>query len=96
VQVGESSERRTQDVFRRANERLLDAVSDRVDGQRPIPFLCECLDPSCRGTVNLTVAQFRRLRETPNRYAIVSGHPTLDGERLIATKGDVSIVEKSS
>lgn len=93
--LGRSSDRRNQDVFRRANERLLDAVQDRVDGRRRIPFLCECLDPSCRSTVELTIEQFGALKEEPNRFAIVTGHPRIDGDEVVATYGDVTIVEKS-
>lgn len=86
--------RANQDVFRRANERLLAAVNDRVDGSRPIPFICECLDPTCRSTVQLTIEQFRDLRTTDKRYAVVSGHPLLDGERILEEDDGVTIVEK--
>ncbi|HEX5468262.1 MAG TPA: hypothetical protein VFW80_04350 [Gaiellaceae bacterium] len=93
--LSRTSERRNQDVFRRANERLLDAVRGRVDGRRRIPFLCECLDPSCRSTVALTIDQFEALRDEVNRFAIVTGHPRVEGEHVITTHGDVTIVEKS-
>ena len=92
----ENAVRRTQDVFRQANERLLRAVGDRVDDDRPIPFLCECLSASCRSTVQLTVEQFRRLREQPNRFAIVTGHPLAEGERPVQRDSDVTIVEKTN
>jgi len=88
------AESTTHDVFRRANERLLAAVSNRIDEARPIPFLCECLDSECRSTVQLPIEQFRELRESDNRYAIVSGHPILDGERVLEVEGDVTIVKK--
>ena len=83
-----------QDVFRRANERLLAAVSDHVDEARPIPFVCECLDSECRSTMQLSIEQFRELRESDNLYAIVRGHPILDGERVLEVDGNVAIVEK--
>ena len=88
------AKRENQDVFRRANERLLAAVSDHVDDSRPIPFLCECLDPECRSTVQLSIQQFRDLRESESRYAIVTGHPAANGEHAIEIDGDVTIVEK--
>ena len=88
------SARENQEIFRRANERLLNAVSDRVDGDRALPFLCECLDPLCRSTVELTTDRFRSLRRTTNRFAVVAGHPLMEGERVIASEGNVNIVEK--
>lgn len=90
----ESAKRENQDVFRRANERLLAAVGDRIDDHRPIPFLCECLDSECRSTVQLSIGEFRDLRDSDDRYAIVTGHPTLPGERLVEVDGNVSIVQK--
>ena len=89
------AKRANQDVFRRANERLLAAVGDRIDPERPIPFLCECLDPECRTTVHLSIDQFRDLRESDNRYAIATGHPLLDDERILEKDGGVTIVERS-
>lgn len=88
--------RRNQDVFRSANERLLVAVADQIEDTRPIPFLCECRDPACRSTVQLTVGQFRDLRQKQRYFAIVTGHPTLDDERIVETDGDVTIVVKAA
>ena len=90
----ERTPRANQDVFRRANERLLAAVRDVVDNERPIPFLCECFDPDCRSTVQLSIEQFRDVREVDNRYAIVTGHRTMNGERPVEVDGDVTIVQK--
>ena len=90
----ERQPRANQDVFRRANERLLAAVRDVIDDARPIPFLCECPDPDCRSTVQLSIERFRDLREMDKRYAIVTGHPVLDGERPVEVDGEVTIVQK--
>jgi hypothetical protein len=90
----ERSQRENQDVFRRANDRLLAAVGDRIDDHRPIPFLCECLDAQCRSTVQLSIEEFRDLRESDDCYAIVTDHPTLPDERVIEVDGNVSIVQK--
>ena len=88
------AQRTNQDVFRRANERLLAAVGDRIDDGRAIPFLCECIDPECRSMVQLSIEQFRDLRESDTRFAIVTGHPIRHGERSVELDGDVTIVEK--
>ena len=90
----ERTPRANRDVFRRANERLLAAVRDVVDDERQIPFLCECFDPDCRSTVQLSIEQFRDVREVDNRYAIVTGHRTMNGERPVEVDGDVTIVQK--
>jgi hypothetical protein len=86
---------RTTTSFDGQNERLLAAVRDVVDDARPIPFLCECVDPDCRSTVELSINQFRDVREVDKRYAIVTGHPTMNGERPVEVDGDVTIVQKA-
>ena len=91
---GPTIARVNQDVFRRANERLLAAVGDRIDPRRPIPFLCECLDPDCRSTVELSVEQFRELQAERNRYALVTGHRLMHGERIVDVDGSVTLVER--
>jgi len=96
MEAGRGTPRRNQDVFRRANERLLAAVENHIDDTRSIPFLCECLDPACRSTVQLTIGQFRDIRAKQNHFAIVTGHPTMDNERIVETDGDVTIVVKAA
>jgi hypothetical protein len=91
-----SSTRENQYISRRANERLLHAVDGKVRKGRSIPFLCECLDPECHSTIQLTVEQFRGLREQPRRFAIVKGHPMMEGERVVETTESVAIVEKEA
>jgi len=88
------AEHANQEVFRRANERLLAAVGNRIDDARPIPFICECLDPQCRSTVELSIEDFRDLLEADEHYAIVTGHPVMDGERIVEVDGGLTIVVK--
>ena len=50
--------------------------------------------PGVPSTVQLSIEQFRDLRESDTRFAIVTGHPILHGERSVELDGDVTIVEK--
>jgi hypothetical protein len=92
--AADTKQRLIQNVFRRANERLLAAVGERIASDREIPFLCECLDPSCRSTVLLTVDDYRLVRENERRFAIIPGHPTMTGENAVSETNGASIVEK--
>jgi len=44
--------------------------------------------------VQLSIEQFRDLREIDNRYAIITGHPIMNGERPIEVDGEITIVQK--
>jgi hypothetical protein len=46
--------------FRHANLRLLELVS-REPLVEEIPFICECDDPGCFGTVQLSAAEFEQI-----------------------------------
>jgi hypothetical protein len=84
-----------QDLFRRANQALEKALRGKVSEERPIPFLCECLDESCRSSVEITLTEYDRVRAYANRYVILPGHPTADGEEVIEEDGRRAVVEKN-
>jgi hypothetical protein len=41
----------------------------------PLPFLCECDDVSCRSVIRLSAAAYAETRASPDRCAVVDGHP---------------------
>ena len=92
---GQESLVENQQRFRRANERLYGAVSQMVDGDRPVPFLCECADASCMAPVHLSLTQYRGVRSDDSRFVIVPGHATIDGEGVVIENERYTIVEKT-
>jgi hypothetical protein len=91
---GQESLVENQQRFRRANQRLFGAVSPMVDGDRRVPFLCECADASCTAPVHLTLTQYRGVRSEESRFVIVPGHATIDGEGVVTENERFSVVEK--
>jgi hypothetical protein len=91
---GQESLVENQQRFRRANERLYGAVSSMVDGDRPVPFLCECPDDSCTAPVPLSLTQYRGVRSDDSRFVIVPGHATIDGEGVVTENERFAVVEK--
>jgi hypothetical protein len=75
------------------NERLREFV-ETMDDVELIPFLCECMDDTCMGRVELTLDQYAGVRSRENRFVIVRDHPTLSGERVVQENGPYQIVEK--
>jgi hypothetical protein len=85
---------RTQDLFRVANERLDERIRD-LDLDRPlIPYLCECADERCLGRVHLSVEEYEEIRAKPDRFVIVPGHATVEGEKVVQESGHFHVVEK--
>ena len=81
-------------TFRDANERIRDkAEAHNVD---PIPFICECADPSCTAIVQLTIEQYEEIRADPRHFLNVPGHEIAAqgyGE-VVATRDGYVIVRK--
>ena len=84
-----------QTLCRGANERLEQAVQDHVAEAQRVPFLCECADAFCRGRVDLTLEQYRALRARENCFAIIPGHPCVEGEEIVEQYEGSHIVEKT-
>jgi hypothetical protein len=86
-----------QSFGRSANERMrARAVAHRFDFNQRVPFQCECADRGCREIVMLSLVDYERIREFPNRFLLVAGHEAEDDthERVIEAENGYAIVEK--
>jgi hypothetical protein len=63
-----------QATFRTANERIEASAEAMKLIVYPVPFICECSDPSCTEIVRLTLAQYEEIRSVPTRFFNVPGH----------------------
>jgi hypothetical protein len=80
--------------FRQANERLHDAVEDQVPESQPVPFLCECADDDCLGTVEAQLREWEAVAAKPNHYLIEAGHLRSEGEEVVGSVGEYEVARK--
>ena len=92
--LGETAEEHVQLRFRKANERLLAAVENRGAGPRRIPFLCECADEDCHGTVEVDVAEWRAAASQHNHFLMEAGHQRSEGEKVVGHIGEYDVARK--
>ena len=59
---------RTESFFRHVNERI--AESAQSFGGDEAEFVCECADPTCTHRVELTLAEYERVREEPTTFVL--------------------------
>jgi hypothetical protein len=81
--------------FREANERIREVV-DTSEVVLPVaPFLCECSDPSCRRLLNVPLAVYAQVRESPRRFLHAIEHIS-DGTSgsVVETQEGFAVVEK--
>lgn len=84
---------RQQMLLRDINERIAAvATSWQAD---PPDFLCECSDPDCAETVNLSLREYEIIRSTPNLFVIQNGHEHRDVDRVVRERDGFTLVEKT-
>jgi hypothetical protein len=60
-------------TFRDANE-TIDKRADELEFEDPVPFLCECGDPSCHEIVRLRREEYAAVRSEPADFLILPAH----------------------
>lgn len=83
------------EIFRQANESLVERFRSLGAVGGLAPFLCECLDHRCTRAVLLTLRDYEDLRADESRFVIVPGHEVGDRERVVATTDRYAVVERS-
>jgi hypothetical protein len=89
VRIAENESR-----FRAINQRLADDVEPLVDDVELLGFVCECGQPTCTEALDLSVAEYRRVREDPMRFAVLPGHEIEDVEEVVASAGRYLVIRK--
>jgi 3,4-dihydroxy-2-butanone 4-phosphate synthase len=86
------TEARSQAVFRQFNEQIEQvAGSFGTDGQDL--FICECGNPECAHEIALTRAEYERIREHANRFAVALNHENPETETIVAQNERFAVVE---
>ena len=84
------------------NERLFREINDARDHATPgddetvQSFVCECSDQACTATIELTVGEYERIRETPHHFIVLTGHELPEIERVVEERGAFDVVEKDA
>jgi hypothetical protein len=80
--------------FRRANESFHDAVQGRVQESQRVPFLCECADDDCFGTVNVLPSEWEAVAAKPNHFLMEAGHQHSEGQEVVGSLREYEIAHK--
>lgn len=81
--------------FREANERI-QAVAAKHDVDMPVPFICECADPTCFEILRVERAEYEAVRADPRHFLSAPGHDRVDGSatRVVSEQPGWIAVEK--
>ena len=92
--VAEERLARNEAFFRALNERIREAVGEQGDDGHIYEFICECSEPGCVERLELTVAEYERIRAEPTRFVLAPGHDMRRIEAVVETQPDHVVVEK--
>ena len=90
--MSESYERlaRNQALLRQVNERI-EKLADDPDA---VVFACECSNTECMTTIELSVAEYERIRSNPIWFLVKPGHDLPQIERVVSRDDGYVVVEK--
>ena len=71
--------------LREANERI-NTAAGVYDVDMPVPFICECADPTCSEVVRLELSEYEEIRADPRHFLNVPGHQAAAGEAAVVVK----------
>jgi hypothetical protein len=81
---------RNQALFREVNERIEQLAEDAAHPE----FLCECADPDCVETLQLSIAEYESVRNFPRRFPLKPGHGRPEFERVVEENERFAVGEK--
>jgi hypothetical protein len=84
---------RNEATFRRINESVETDYSE-TDYAGLIGFLCECGDPGCERTIELTQTEYERVRANSRRFAVIGDHAIETTEDIVERHQRYAVVEK--
>ena len=91
--IGKGRVGRNEATFRRINESVETDYAE-TDYSGLIGFLCECGDPDCEQTIELTPAEYESVRANPRRFAVIGHHAIETTEDIVERHQRYAVVEK--
>lgn len=85
-------EARSQALFREVNERIEKIAEDfGSDGQNRL--ICECGNPDCTQQIELTAAEYERVRAHASRFVVALNHENPEMESIVEQNDRFAVVE---
>jgi hypothetical protein len=84
---------RNEATFRRINEDI-GRGRDAEDDTTLVGFVCECGDGDCARLIEMTPAEYGRVRADATTFAVVNGHEIPMVERVVLVTDRFSVVQK--
>jgi hypothetical protein len=81
-------------IFREVNEQIESLNRDLGTDDRTMNVICECANGECTERIEISVAEYERVRTNPLRFLIVPGHSVPEFESVVEPMDGYDVVEK--
>jgi hypothetical protein len=96
VELSEERRARNEVSFRAANEGIASKAAELGAGDEPVPYLCECPQPTCTDLVFLSLGEYTEIRAHPRRFLARPGHEGSGaGATLVRSADEYCVFEKT-
>ncbi|MFL5937171.1 MAG: hypothetical protein ACJ744_00895 [Gaiellaceae bacterium] len=85
---------RNQALYREVNERIAELAAHFEVASGPQAFVCECSQLGCTELLQLPAAAYRRLRDDPTTFLVLTGHEDLDHETVVERADGYLLIRK--
>jgi hypothetical protein len=85
---------RNEALFREVNERIEKVTQALQVEPEPLRILCECGDQSCVEQIEVSLADYERVRADPMLFFVRSGHEHADVEEIVEEDEGYFVVRK--
>jgi hypothetical protein len=83
-----------QALFRSVNDQVEELALQNHAIAGPISFVCECANPECADTIQLTHHEYEAIRQDPTRFLVLPGHVFPEVETVVDDRDHYAVVEK--
>ena len=83
-------------LFREVNERIERVAGSLQLTTERLAILCECGDDSCTERIDVTLADYERIRRDSELFFVCRGHEQADVEDIIEQTDDYDVVRKKA
>lgn len=95
VSLWEQRAARNEALFREVNENIA-RLEERHGATITEPvFICECATDSCTQQLAVDLDTYQRVRKQPRLFFVLPGHQDTQVERVVETRSDYLVVEKT-
>lgn len=88
---------RNDSTFRDANEQIRGKANEHLTAlDQSVPFICECADGECTTIVELSLAEYEKIRTDSRQFLVAIGHERAEGlVEIVSTDHNHLVVRKS-